>query len=504
MNQLGEGTNTIGAISDYFVVETKILSTRTADLYISQDKTRGGDVSLWQLRAPLEVGSSMIAEYIKRMEIIEAINPPVSDFVGFAVDNKGTAFAVLARLDGNTLTEGTPEFSELERRFVSCVELISRIHNASIICGDICKNSFWLNRAGSVRFIGVMGAYELDRENGIKLYPESQYYLAPEQISDCNIDLSVDVYALGVLGYFLFTGKFPEKTPIQPSQVLKGVPFWADEVLLKALSENPAQRYQSAVELLADIKGKRELYAQDPNKVRHQIRNSGVEDSPSTGISSISLGTQLPIKKVKFSKGTILKISLVVMLISVALVGLWPFYSQFSHAKKLSSSLSAHRAIAGEQLNTAIDGLLSGNLASPGKKKFLNQIVNSDDPVAHAVLVTLSRNSAYPEIRKECENAIVERARSAGISRSADIASVWLSSFSGNINPPAYVEEVLLVLNGTLPSDARAKAIRRIYAENPPLALNLAASFSLDSSNDEDYRSVLAQLLGDKLKINDL
>ncbi len=508
MSGVDQETLATGAIDDYFLVETKILSTRTADLYIAQDKLRGGDVSLWRLRDPLPLDSSVIAEYLKRQQVLESIDPPVSDYIGYAVDNTGIAFGVLARLDGNTLTEGSPEISELERRFVSCVEIAARIHTASIVCGDLCKNSFWLNRTGSVRFIGIMGAFETDSQQGLASYPEAIEYLAPEQKTNESLDLRSDVYAMGVLGYFIFAGRYhresDEGSYSKIRKLRKDVPFWADQVIRKALSKDPSQRYQNAIEMLEAIKSQREAYADDPEKAMMKNKQSAFEDGGQKPNTSFSLGKALPTRNpFRFGPGFIKLLIGVGLLVALAIF-LRPLYTRYAQTSKLSHALSAHRAIAGQQLSQALDGILSSTATFDQKKEFIDLIMNSDDPVAHAVLVTLGRNSSSLEVRRACENSILERARKASLLRSADVVATWLTDPSIHSNPPGYTEDVLLTLDRTIPPETRSKALRRIYAEHSALALMLTAAFSLDSNNVDEYRSLLSQLLGDRTKGTDL
>lgn len=497
-------TSTSQKLENLFRVETKLFSSRTADLYIAQDSKKGIDVSLWQLRARLPLESNIIGEYNRRMGILAAVEPAVCDFLGFGVDDQGVAYAVLPRLDGNTIFEGNPEFSEIERRFDSCIELISRIHSSLIVCGDICRNSFWLNRTGSVRFIGVMGAYEDDPNEGKKLYPESEYFLAPEQKESSELSLSTDVYALGVLGHLMLTGSFPsrEKETKKPSEIKSNLPFWADQIISKALANNPTDRYGSAVEMLKALRELREKHAVDgkmprsdsldENNVHNQSDFGGV-----VGQRSSPLRSPATIKK-------LITVIIIAGLIACGMILVLPIYTHYANQTRLTRALAAHEAVAGEQLRKAIQGLLASGSSMESKRPYLNQIVDSEDPVAHAVLVSLSRNTTVAEFRQGCENAILERARRFGLIRSAEVVSNWLSRFKGEASPPSYGEEVLLTLDGSLPADSRAKGLRRVYAENWMMSLQLSASFALDSKDPDPYRPVLAQLLGDKLKLGKL
>src|SRR5437764_8637640 len=102
-------------------------------------------------------------------------------------------------------------------------------------------------------------------------------YLSPEQARGEMVDARSDVYAAGCVLYELiageppFTGDSPvavayqhvREDPAPPSHQNPGISPALDAVVLKAMSKNPANRYQSAAEMRSDLvrvlKGQRQL-----------------------------------------------------------------------------------------------------------------------------------------------------------------------------------------------------------------------------------------------------
>lgn len=88
-------------------------------------------------------------------------------------------------------------------------------------------------------------------------------YVAPEQISGEPIDARVDVYALGCLLFKLLTGEVPfpregeaarlyahlNDPPPAPSLYAPAVPMALDDVVIRAMSKSPEDRYPSAGDL---------------------------------------------------------------------------------------------------------------------------------------------------------------------------------------------------------------------------------------------------------------
>jgi serine/threonine-protein kinase len=94
------------------------------------------------------------------------------------------------------------------------------------------------------------------------------FYMAPEQAMGAKMDHRVDVYAMGVILYEIFTGTVPFKSesfmgiltqhitsePVPPSQMAhqhgRMVPPPLEAIIMRAMRKNPAERYQSMNELV--------------------------------------------------------------------------------------------------------------------------------------------------------------------------------------------------------------------------------------------------------------
>jgi serine/threonine protein kinase/predicted MPP superfamily phosphohydrolase len=85
-----------------------------------------------------------------------------------------------------------------------------------------------------------------------KSHPGTPLYMAPEQEhGTALLAPAADLYALGCVLFEMLTGKQYKRIMLgtRASELRPEVPTWLDEVLTKALEVNPANRYQSAVEM---------------------------------------------------------------------------------------------------------------------------------------------------------------------------------------------------------------------------------------------------------------
>lgn len=97
----------------------------------------------------------------------------------------------------------------------------------------------------------------------------SYHYMAPEQILGRDPDARTDLYAFGILLYRMATGKLPfESTgggefevmekqvrhmPERPSEVMPGIPYVVEDLIMELLVKEPDQRPQSCGEVLAGL-----------------------------------------------------------------------------------------------------------------------------------------------------------------------------------------------------------------------------------------------------------
>jgi eukaryotic-like serine/threonine-protein kinase len=145
-------------------------------------------------------------------------------------------------------------------------------HGQKIIHRDIKPENILLSGGhaivadfGIARAIDIAGVRQLTR-TGMG-GPGTPAYMSPEQLlGDNPLDGRSDIYSLGCVLYEMLTGKppfagkegfvkrFTEPAPL-PSSIRKEVEPWLDRVVETALSRNPADRYDTAGEMLRALNG---------------------------------------------------------------------------------------------------------------------------------------------------------------------------------------------------------------------------------------------------------
>jgi hypothetical protein len=519
------------AIGDYFQIEGHILSTRTADAHKALDKTRQESVCLWLMRHPLSVGSDAVQRFVKRMESIEDVTPAVSRLKSFGVDKNGIAFAVFPPLDGHAVAAGNIEASEGERRFISCLRYVDKLHKAGIVCGDLCGNSFWVDRGGDVSVIGLMGSFDAEAAATAMLPPpDTMPYLAPEQQSGGSIEIATDVFSLGVLGYFMLTGQYPygngpdlfmskfDVSQVRPVRSFVDIPpIWGDEVLSRCLHSDPSQRFQSAGAILDHITSIRErsfskeqapkstIGGNMPKQESAQSEQSGAQHEGLTTAPAIRrpAAENLPATTVSTAR-VASKLALAALVVLVAVFGV--LVGKQMAGSKVSVASNDNDSYPTDVGNPDIKGpigVMKERTASQDEKALqIEKLKDSDDPVAHHFLIKTAKTAESPEIRDLAEKALINRARRKGLSLSAEQIKQWLRTVEDPLNTPSY-DALLKVVDFSLPQADRDALLREAYPANPVLVMRLAIALAFDLDALEEFQPVLSQLIGDSLELDD-
>src|SRR5688500_10726200 len=185
----------------------------------------------------------------------------------------GQVFFAMALYDGETLKKradrGPMPVSEAVSVAHQIADGLARAHESGIVHRDIKPANVMVTSDGLIKILDfglakLQGQTALTR-TGTTLGTVA--YMAPEQVSGELTDARADVWALGVVLYELVTGQRPFRgdrdaavlnailtvTP-QPLETLcPDAPPDLRRIVTRALSKNPASRYQSAREMLGDV-----------------------------------------------------------------------------------------------------------------------------------------------------------------------------------------------------------------------------------------------------------
>jgi len=265
------------ALAGRYTIERELGAGGMATVYLAQDMKHHRKVAVKVLRP--EIAATLGAERFSReIDVAAQLQHPHILPLLDSGEADGFFYYVMPFVEGQSLRDRLAHHGELPvhdavKVLIEVVDALAHAHAHGVVHRDIKPDNVMLSgRHALVTDFGVAkavseatGAHTLTSV-GVALGTPA--YMAPEQAAaDPHLDHRVDLYAVGVLGYELLTGRppFAGLTPQetlaahvtqQPEPVTKHRPEITPAlsgVLMKCLAKRPADRWQSADELLAQL-----------------------------------------------------------------------------------------------------------------------------------------------------------------------------------------------------------------------------------------------------------
>ena len=250
-----------------------------SEVHQGRDTRLSRDVAVKVLRADLARDPQFQMRFRREAQNAAALNHPaivaVYDTGEVESEFGPLPYIVMEFVDGQTLREivkGTGPMTQ-QRVMEVMADVCAALdfsHRHGIIHRDVKPANVMITRGGAVKVMDFGIARALaDGQNMTQTAAVigTAQYLSPEQARGEAVDARSDVYAAGCVLFELLTGEppFSGDSPVavayqhvredvrHPSEVNPEVTPELDSIVLKAMSKNPANRYQSAAEMRTDL-----------------------------------------------------------------------------------------------------------------------------------------------------------------------------------------------------------------------------------------------------------
>jgi eukaryotic-like serine/threonine-protein kinase len=260
-------------VSGRYRVLRKLGGGGMADVYLCEDLTLGRRVALKVLLQRFLSDPTFVERFRREAKAAAGLNHPnlVSIYDWGEVD--GTYFIVMEYVEGETLKElvrrqGRLSGNEAVRISLQLLAAIEFAHREGIVHRDIKPQNVMLDTNGNVKVMdfGIARAGDSGMTEAGSILGTAQY-LAPEQARGLPVDERSDLYSVGIVLYEMLTGTVPfkgdsavtvalkhvnEMAP-EPAQLVPGMPYSLNQIVMKAIAKDPDLRYQSADQFSRDL-----------------------------------------------------------------------------------------------------------------------------------------------------------------------------------------------------------------------------------------------------------
>lgn len=217
-------------------------------------------VAIKLLPAELAADADFIGRFQREARTLAKLqHPGIVAVHDFGQTSAGHLYFVMEFVNGTDLARlihgpGINPAQALEVITQIC-DALQYAHSQGVIHRDIKPANVLLTQEGRAKLADFGLARPLSEDSGTltrsNVVMGTPDYMAPEQMAG-NADHRADLYALGVMLYEMLTGQTPRGAWAPPSQRVQ-VDVRLDQVVVRALQQDPAMRYQQASEIKTDV-----------------------------------------------------------------------------------------------------------------------------------------------------------------------------------------------------------------------------------------------------------
>jgi len=240
-------------------------------VYKADDTVLDRTVALKVLPESLKESPQALKNFLREAKSAAQLNHPNIVTVYDAGEQDGVFYIAMEYVDGNTLKDIIKRRGKIAPRGIVHVvsqmcEALAYAHEKKIVHRDVkTANTMWTkDRKAKIMDFGLAKMIEEVR-NHTTVVSGTPFYMSPEQAIGKHVDERSDLYSLGVSVFEMATGTLPftegnlpyhhvHTPPPSARELEPELPEALAAMIDRCLRKDPAERYQSAREILAELR----------------------------------------------------------------------------------------------------------------------------------------------------------------------------------------------------------------------------------------------------------
>ena len=291
------------SIAHYRIIE-KLGAGGMGEVYLARDTKLNRKVAIKVLKRDSVADDNLRKRLVREAQAAARLDHPNICSIYDVNESESLTYIVMQYIEGETLADKMDRSPLSYSAFLSLAEQaaegLAEAHRYDIVHRDIKPHNLMITPRGQVKILDFGLAKQMRPDDDVDRDASTATllstpghiigtmpYMSPEQVQGEPLDACSDIFSLGVTFYEVLAGKHPFKdksTAITMSRILLSDPIPTElfqaqvspelqALLNKMLSKNKDLRYQSADELLTDLKQlPAELTANDTQPIETRIK----------------------------------------------------------------------------------------------------------------------------------------------------------------------------------------------------------------------------------------
>ncbi len=273
-------------------------------VYEAEDLKLGRHVALKFIPENLVGDAKSLERFSREARAASQLNHPNICTIHGIEDNNGHPFIVMEKLEGESLKQCiggcAMETDKVLDISIQVADALAASHAKGIVHRDIKPANIFLTPSGQVKVLDFGLAKHLhnvgdsdavmaeDSLTAVGIIPGTAVYMSPEQARSEDVDFRTDLFSFGVVMYEMCTGKKPfsgknslmtldavlHDKPAPPGSINPKVPVELEGIIGKAMEKDSKQRYQSALQMKADLQQLKRERETESGQLKSALRSA--------------------------------------------------------------------------------------------------------------------------------------------------------------------------------------------------------------------------------------
>ena len=261
-------------LADRYEILEQIGTGGMSDVYRAKCHKLNRFVAIKVLKKEYSEDKTFVSKFRAEAQAAAGLTHPNIVNVYDVGDENGIYYIVMELVEGITLKKyiekkGKIPYKEAVSIAIQVANGMDAAHQHNIVHRDIKPQNIIISKEGKVK-VTDFGIAKVASSATINTSASmgSVHYISPEQARGGYSDERSDIYSLGITIFEMLTGTVPfdgdsavavavqhiQDSIPAPSQLVEGIPVSVDKIVLKCTQKKTDRRYQSASELIADLK----------------------------------------------------------------------------------------------------------------------------------------------------------------------------------------------------------------------------------------------------------